>query len=136
MHGSVSLEDFCSRHEGYVGFTRAECAEQDVMMSQGGVGSRFRLACAVRHCDVSSMTLVDGVHKGAEHRSVGGGILQAVVEYIKVYHLVDEGVFHNILREVESRAYRKAEIRIGGFTEMSCLSIAQGAHGASRCAYT
>lgn len=68
---------------------------------------------AVAYGQFASVGYIDAVHEATKQRAVGRGVMQSVVVYEIMYHLVDDGVVDGAGCEVETGG--DAQLEVGVF---------------------
>lgn len=68
---------------------------------------------AVAYGQFASVGYIDAVHEATKQRAVGRGVMQSVVVYEIMYHLVDDGVVDGVGCEVETGG--DAQLEVGVF---------------------
>ena len=68
------------------------------------------LGALVGNGDMPAKLAIDVVHDLAEERAVCRGVFQLVVADVIVYHLVDDGIFHNVFGQVDTGIDAQAEV--------------------------
>lgn len=68
---------------------------------------------------------VDACHLAAEERAVGGSVIPLIDSDIVVNHLVEDGVFDKVLREVDAGIDTQDEIRVLHSAEQAAALLAE-----------
>lgn len=76
----------------------------------------------VRNGEVSAKLLVDAVHDVPKEETMRTGVLQLIHAYVVVDHLVNDGIFDYLFRQIYSGVDAKAEV------EVLLLSVRKYAH--------
>ena len=79
------------------------CHDMPFLLYRFG-GSHLAAACTVGNGDITAMVFIDGVHQCLEKWPVGRPVLQPVVSYKEMDHLLNHGVFKVCFGEVEGSA--------------------------------
>ena len=90
----------------------------------------------IRHGDVATVGGVDALHHLAEQLSVRRGVLQPEVQYIIMYHLVDDGVLKKSLVEVVVGTDGEGDVRdLIATEELTPTLVAQVTEHCARTTY-